>query len=157
MITRKLGKLLRGNATPFQLMAASILGTLIGFAPGIGQAPALYVILVTVLLIVDANLGLALLCAALGRVFALVSAPVCYSVGTFLPDGPTSGIARGIVNAPVLAWCGLEYYAVAGGQLLGLGHLSVAVGTTKKSQAAVTSMGFRMNVPHRSMDLVPST
>jgi uncharacterized protein (TIGR03546 family) len=120
MITRKLGKLLRGNATPFQLMAASILGTLIGFAPSVGQAPALYVILIAVLLIANANLGLALLCAGLGHILALVSAPLSYSLGTFLLDGPTSGIAHGVVNAPILAWCGLEYYVVAGGQLLGL-------------------------------------
>lgn len=120
MITRKLGKLLRGNATPFQLMAASILGTLLGFAPSFGQAPALYVILLALLLVANANLGLALMCVALGRLISLVAAPVSYSLGTFLLDGPTSGIAQGIVNAPVLAWCGFEYYAVAGGQLLGL-------------------------------------
>ena len=29
-------------------------------------------------------------------------------------------MARAVVNAPVLAWCGLEYYAVTGGLVIGL-------------------------------------
>jgi len=120
MITRKIGGLLRGKATPFQLMAACILGALLGFAPSPLQAPALYVLLVAVLLVVNANLGLALLTAGLARLLSFVAVPVSFEVGRFLLDGPTSGLAQSIVNAPILAWCGLEYYAVAGGQLIGL-------------------------------------
>ena len=33
MITRTIGRIARGNATPFQLFAACILGSLLGFAP----------------------------------------------------------------------------------------------------------------------------
>jgi uncharacterized protein (TIGR03546 family) len=120
MIIRKLGSILRGAATPFQLMSACLLGGLLGFAPGFIQAPALYALLVAGLLILNATLGVALLVAALGRILSLLVLPVSFEVGRFLLDGPASGLARAAVNAPVLAWCGLEYYAVAGGQVLGL-------------------------------------
>jgi len=120
MITRKLGGLLRGKATPFQLVAACVLGSLIGFAPGVAQAPALYVLLVAVLLVVNANIGLALLVAGGARLLSLAAVGVSFEIGRFLLDGPTAGLASAIVNAPVLAWCGFEIYAVAGGQLVGL-------------------------------------
>lgn len=127
MITRKLGKLVRGKATPFQLMAASILGALLGFAPGITQAPALYALLVGALLVVNANLGFALLVAAGTRLLSFACVAVSFQVGRFLLDGPVAGLAEAVVNAPVLAWCGLEYYAVAGGQVLGL-FVGIAIG-----------------------------
>jgi len=127
MITRKLGKILRGQATPFQLVAACVLGALLGFAPGFLQAPALYALLLAALLVTNANLGLALLSAGLMRLVALLALPVSFEIGRFLLDGPTSGLARAAVNAPILAWCGLERYAVAGGLPLGFA-LGLAVG-----------------------------
>jgi uncharacterized protein (TIGR03546 family) len=120
MLTRKIGKLLRGNATPFQIVAACVLGTLLGFAPGFGIAPALVLLWLALLLLVNANLGLALLAAGVGRLLALALVPVSFQVGRVLLDGPTSGLAHAIVNSPVLAWGGLDHYAVAGGQALGL-------------------------------------
>lgn len=119
MITRKLGALLRGKATPFQIVAACVLGAMLGFAPEVRQAPGLYALLVAALLIINANLGLALLVAGLAKLLSWIAAPVSFEVGQFLLDGPTTGLARTIVNAPIFAWCGLSYYTVAGGQALG--------------------------------------
>lgn len=127
IFTRKLGKLLRGKATPFQLVAACVLGALLGFAPPFVQAPALYLILVALLLVVNANIGLALLVAGVTRLASWLLVPVSFQIGRFLLDGPASGLARAIVNAPVLAWAGLQYYAVSGGLALGLG-LGVLLG-----------------------------
>ena len=59
MITKKIGKLLRGKATPAQMMLACLLGAVLGFAPGFGQAPGLMVILVLALIVFNANLPLA--------------------------------------------------------------------------------------------------
>ncbi len=120
MITRKLGALLRGKTTPFQIVAACILGALLGFAPSPTDAPALYVLLVAALLVVNANLGLALLVAGGAKLVSFAAAPISFRVGRFLLDGPTEALARKVVNAPVLAWCGLERYAVAGGLLIAL-------------------------------------
>jgi uncharacterized protein (TIGR03546 family) len=120
MITRQIGKILRGNATPFQLVAACVLGSLLGFAPGLTKAPALYVLLVAALLVVNANIGLTLLVAGLMKIVSLLVVPVSFKVGRFLLDGPTEGIAHAVVNAPILAWCGFERYVVAGGELIAL-------------------------------------
>jgi len=127
MITRKLGAILRGKATPFQLVAACVLGSLLGFGPPVTQAPGLYVLLVGLLLVVNANLGLTLMVAGVMRLASWLLIPVTYRLGLFLLDGPTSGLAGELVNAPVLAWCGLSYYVVAGGEALGLA-LGMALG-----------------------------
>lgn len=120
MLTRKLGSLLRGKATPFQIIAACVFGALLGFAPAPLKAPALYVLLIAGLLVVNANLGLALLVLAGTKLLSFVATPLSFQLGRLLLDGPTSGIAKSIVNAPILAWCGFDYYTVAGGQLIGL-------------------------------------
>lgn len=120
MLVRQIGKLLRGKATPFQLVAACVLGSQLGFAPAVAQAPALYLLLVGALLVVNANLGLALLVAGATTLLSWIAAPVSFALGRFLLDGPTSDLAHAVVNAPFLAWCGLHYYAVAGGQLLAI-------------------------------------
>ena len=138
MITRKLGSVLRGNATPFQLFAACVLGSLLGFAPAFLQAPALYGLLIGVLLVVNANIGLALLLAGVARILSWLAAPVSFQIGRFLLDGPTAGVARGVVNAPVLAWCGFQYYGVSGGMVLAL-----AFGCSTGWLAARGVNGFR--------------
>ena len=46
MITRKLGALMRGKATPFQIVAGCVLGAMLGFAPEVRQAPGLIALLV---------------------------------------------------------------------------------------------------------------
>jgi uncharacterized protein (TIGR03546 family) len=127
MITRKLGALLRGKATPFQIVTACVLGGMLGFAPEVRQAPGLYALLAAALLVVNANLGLALLVAGLAKLLSWIAAPLSFQIGQFLLDGPATGLARTIVNAPIFAWCGLSYYAVTGGQALGF-VLGLALG-----------------------------
>ncbi len=120
MVTRRIGKILRGKATPFQLFAACVLGALLGFAPGLVQGPATFVLLVAALLVVNANLGLALVIAALAKLLSYLVVPLSFRIGQFLLDGPTAGLFESLLNAPILAWSGLEYYAYAGGMVVGL-------------------------------------
>lgn len=127
MILRKLGSVLRGKATPFQIVAACVIGSLGGFAPGPSDALALDLLLVALLLVVNANIGLALLVAGGAKLLSLLLVPVSFALGRWLLDGPAEPVARAVVNAPVLAWCGFERYAVAGGQVLGLA-VGLAVG-----------------------------
>ncbi len=136
MVTRRIGKVLRGQATPFQLFAACVLGALLGFAPGLGQGPATFVLLVAALLVVNANLGLALVVAGLAQLAAYALAPLSFRIGRFLLDGPTAGLFESLLNAPVLAWSGLEYYAYAGGLPLGLLFGVVAGFATVRSVGA---------------------
>ncbi|MEM9381503.1 MAG: hypothetical protein AAGB93_16230 [Planctomycetota bacterium] len=127
MISRQIGSLFRGKATPFQIVTACVLGCLIGFAPGITTAPALYLFLTLALLVVNANFGVALFAAGLGRVLAWQLAPYSFEVGLYLLDGPTAEIADRLVGAPVLAWCALDRYVVTGGLVVGTG-VGVVIG-----------------------------
>jgi len=120
MITRKLGNILRGSATPFQIITASVLGSLIAFVPGFHQAPGLLILWIGLLVVVNANLFLAGLIGLGMKLLALLITPVSFGVGRFLLEGPTRGVFAGLVNGPVTAWFGLDYYVVTGGALLGL-------------------------------------
>ncbi|MFT5688446.1 MAG: hypothetical protein ACI8PQ_001285 [Planctomycetota bacterium] len=119
MITRSLGKIIRGRCTPYSLMTAAILGACLGFAPGFLEAPGLIVALVACLAIVNANLFVAGAVAIGTRLVALALQPVLFALGRLLLDGPTTGLFHKLMNAPVLAYFGLERYVTSGGLLLG--------------------------------------
>lgn len=129
MITRKIGSIVRGKATPFQIGAACVLGSMIGFAPGFAQAPGLIVALTLLLLVINANLLIAILVGVLAELISLAAMPVTFKVGQFFIDGPTQGLVKSAVNAPVLALFGFEYYVTTGGIVVGLafGILSAVV------------------------------
>ncbi len=120
MITRKVGKLLRGNATPVQLMLAAVLGSMLGFAPSFSTSAGLLVFLTLLLIILNANLFVAMMCGLLAKAMSLLLLPVTFMVGRVLLDGPTQPIFKAMINAPVLALFGLEYYVTTGGIVVGL-------------------------------------
>ena len=119
MLTRKIGTLIRGKATPFQIVAACVLGAMIGFVPGLAQGPGLLAALVLLLLVLNANLGLAALVGLGAKLVSLALMPVSFEVGRVLIDGPLQGLFRAMINAPVLALFGFEYYATVGGVVVG--------------------------------------
>lgn len=120
LITRKIGKLLRGKASPPQVMAACVLGSLIGFVPGFWQGPGLTLVLVFLLIVLNANLFLAALVGGAAKLLSLAVMPASFMVGRALLDGPLQGLFRWIVNTPGLALLGLEHYATTGGVVTGL-------------------------------------
>lgn len=119
MITRKIGKLLRGKATPMQFMFACVLGSLIGFMPGFMQAPGLMVVLILLLAVLNANLFLAATVGVLAKLVSLAIMPMTFMVGRVLLDGPTSGLFAMLINAPVTALMGFENYVATGGLVTG--------------------------------------
>lgn len=120
LITRKIGSLIRGNTTPFQIFAACVLGALIGFIPSMSHAPALMAFWILLLLLLNANIFLAGMVLLLSKLVLLVAMPLVFSVGRLLLEGPTQGLFKALINAPVTAYSGLDYYVVAGGQLVAL-------------------------------------
>ena len=120
IFTRKIGKLIRGNTTPFQVYAAALLGAFIGFTPGFDHSPGLIVFWSFLLLILNANLFLAGLVGLLSKLIFLLTIPVAFSIGRILIEGPTQGLFSALHNGPVTAYFGLDYYVVPGGQLLAL-------------------------------------
>jgi uncharacterized protein (TIGR03546 family) len=120
MFTRKLAKLLRGNATPAQIILACTLGVALGFMPGFAQAPGLIAFLILALIVSNANLALVALVAAPAKLLSLAMLPVTFTLGRAILDGPTQGLMKTMINAPVLALFGFEYYVTTGSLLLGV-------------------------------------
>ena len=116
LITRKIGSVLRGNATPFQVMLATTLGGLLGFIPGfflpgdLGggflQAPGLILALLCTVLVLNANLGVFGLATLVGKLLSILLLPLSYRLGVFLLDGPLQGVFRTLINGKVTAWFG---------------------------------------------------
>ncbi len=124
MIIRKIGKLLRGKATPFQIISATVIGGLLGAIPGFTQGPLLLVSLLFLLIILNANLFLGGLTLLLVKLISLLLLPVYFQIGMTMLEGGFNGVVTSFVNAPVTAWFGLEYYvmipSLLTGGLLGL-------------------------------------
>lgn len=133
MITRKLAKILRGTATPFQLYSAAILMSVVGFMPGFSQAWGTIVAILLLLIVLNANLVFGGFVGLTAKLASLLLLPVTFAVGRFLLDGPTQGLFQAMINAPVFALFGMEYYVTAGGYLMGtvfgvaFGYLSLRI------------------------------
>ncbi|MEX0654149.1 MAG: hypothetical protein WD151_08505 [Phycisphaeraceae bacterium] len=117
---RKLLKLVRGQITGFQVMVACMVGAALGFMPGLAQAPGLIVVLTLLLIVLNTPLVLAGVTGGVASLASLVLMPISYHLGRLLLDGPTQPLFKSLINAPVLALFGFEYYVTTGGLLLGL-------------------------------------
>lgn len=130
LITRKLGKILRGKATATQVLLAATFGGMLGFVPGFflpgdlgggfAQAPGLILALVFLVLVLNANLAVFGVVTLVAKLLSLPLLGASFAVGRILLDGPLQGVFAALVNAPVFAWFGLEHYATTGGLALGL-------------------------------------
>lgn len=117
---RKIGKFLRGNATPLQLISASVLGGLLGSFPGLAQGPLLFVLLLLLLVVLNANLLVAGLTLLLAKMVTLILLPILFKAGVVLLESPLGGLVAPLVNAPVTAWFGLDYYVMIPSLMTGL-------------------------------------
>lgn len=127
MITRTVGKVFRGEATAYQIIAASVLASVLGFMPSFSNAPGLVIAFTFLLIVLNANLALAALVLGFAKLLSLALMPVSFLIGRMLLDGPTKPLFAWMINSPVLAWFGFEYYATSGGLLLGI-VLGIVVG-----------------------------
>src|SRR5688572_4725418 len=98
MITRQIGKILRGKATPLQIMMAAILGAMLGFVPGWWEGPGLIIALTLLLIILNANLAVAAIVGLLAKLISYALLPVTFEAGRFLLDGPTQGFFKTLIN-----------------------------------------------------------
>ena len=116
---RKFLKTLVGKATPFQVLFACLLGSLLGFLPVSGGGGAAILLVLVLLLVLNANVFLAGLVATGTKLLSIALAPLSFELGVLLIEGPTRPIFGWLVNAPVTAWMGLDRYLAAGGLVLG--------------------------------------
>lgn len=120
MLSRTLGSVLRGKSTPTQITLACVLGSMLGFVPGFMNGPGLFITLALLLIVLNANLGVAALVAVAAKIVSLLIMPITFAVGRLLLDGPTQPLFKAMINAPVLALFGFEHYATTGGLIVGL-------------------------------------
>lgn len=140
-LIRKLGKLLRGKITPFQIIVGCVLGAMLGFMPGFSHAPGLIFALSFALLVINGNLLLAGLVGLVAKLLSLLLLPVAYYAGRALLDGPTEGLFQSLINAPVFALFGFENYVTTGGLLIGaLFGLAVGIAVARGITAFRTKM-----------------
>ena len=117
-LLRKIGKFVRGGVTPSQVFLGFLLGALIGMTPGVNLTLMIGILLVILL---NANGGMASLGFALGKVLCLTLAPVTFQIGyVLIHDVGLSGLFRAAGDTPVVALMDLHYYCVTGGLLVGL-------------------------------------
>lgn len=96
-----------------------------GSGGGFTQAPGLILFLITLALVLDANVAILGLTLLIGKLVSIPLLSVSYSVGeTLLGTGPDGGLLSGpfrwLINSPATAWFGFQYYSVTGGVALGL-------------------------------------
>ncbi|MDP6116034.1 MAG: DUF2062 domain-containing protein [Planctomycetota bacterium] len=120
MFLRKIGSIIRGDSTPFQIASACVIGAMLGFVPGILQAPGIALSLFLLLILLNANLPLSVLVGLVARLASLTLMPLSFAIGRSLLDGPLQGLFKAMINAPVLALFGFEYYVATGGLVCGL-------------------------------------
>src|SRR5688572_4012243 len=120
MITRQIGKIIRGKATPLQIMMAAILGSMLGFTPGFWEAPGLIVALTLLLIVLNANLGVAAMVGLVAKLVSYALMPISFEVGRVMLDGPTQGVFKAMINAPGTALMGFEHYLTTGAAAVGL-------------------------------------
>src|SRR5262245_60146966 len=120
MLLRHIGSMVRGHARPWQIMAATVLGALLGFTPGFSAAPGMAVALVALVLLLNVSVPAVVLTFGAAKLLSLLLLPVSFRIGIVLVDGPLQGLFRWLINTPVLALFGFERYATSGGLLLGL-------------------------------------
>ena len=120
LIIRKIGKTLRGQAKPYQIVSAAILGSLIGFAPPFGNAPLYLIGVILLLAILNANFFIATFTAGIAKLLALALMPLSFELGLILVDGPLQGLFKALINAPITALMGFDYYVTAGGTAIAL-------------------------------------
>ena len=106
--------------TPAQILLATVLGAMLGFVPGFMQGPGLFILLLLLLIVLNANFFIGAMVGGLAKLLSLVLMPVSFQIGRVLLDGPTQAVFKKAINTPVLALFGFEHYATTGGMALGL-------------------------------------
>jgi uncharacterized protein (TIGR03546 family) len=112
-IIRKIGQWLRGGAGTREIFIAAFLGFAVGMLPGINLTLGIGILL---LLILNANLGVALPMLAAGKLISLGLAPVTMQTGYYIIHNMgLEGTFKALATAPVTALMDLDVYCVAGG------------------------------------------
>ncbi len=117
---KKIMKTIFGNATPAQIFLACVFGSMLGFLPSFSHSPFMYTLLIFLILILRINLGFAVIVYIVTKILSFIIEPLSFHLGVGLLNGFTQPLFKSMINTPVLAYGGFEYYLLTGGLTLGL-------------------------------------
>jgi len=110
---RKFGKLVRGGAGSWHIVLGCVLGTIAGMTPGFNMTVVLAVL---VLVLLSANMGVAILGFLVGKVLCVTLAPVTFHIGfALIHQVGATELFRAASEVPVVALMNLHYYCLIGG------------------------------------------
>ncbi len=115
---KRLAKFIRGGPGPLPTFLSCLIGFLLGMNPSFNLT---WVLGLLVLIVLNTNIIMSVLCMVLGRLAAFALAPVTFEIGYFVIHGMgLEGLFTAAGDTPVLALMDLHYYCVVGGILVGL-------------------------------------
>ncbi len=110
---RKMGKFIRGGATPIQILLAAILGMMLGLVPGFNMT---HVLIILLLLVLNVSIGIALTCFLVAKALLLLLLPLTVHLENLaIVHTPLAWLFRWAGDTPVLALMRLEQPGVSGG------------------------------------------
>ena len=113
-IFNKIKSTIFSKITPDQLLLTAVLAFVFGFIPGIAYSPLLFIGVLFLVIILRINIGVFVFIALIAKALSYILQGVSFAVGTFLLDGFTQPLFKNLVNTPVVAYVGFDYYLVTG-------------------------------------------
>lgn len=147
---KKLLKIIFGQATPFQLFLGCLLGFILGFIPGFSYAPFLMMLAIFFVIIFNVNIGFVVITYIISKIISFLIEGISFYVGCWLLDGPLQFIFKWLINTPVFAYLGFDYYLVAGGFVIAvilgiiIGLIVVCLFKTVRNKMAVIQTNSEM-------------
>ena len=117
---KKILKIIFGNATPVQLLLACLFASMLGFTPSFSHAPFIFLLLIFLILVLRVNLGFTIIVYIIAKILSYILEPLSFHLGVCLLNGFTQPIFISLINTPILAFSGFEYYLVTGGLAVGI-------------------------------------
>ncbi|APC91942.1 MULTISPECIES: TIGR03546 family protein [Francisella] len=119
-IFNKIKATIFSKITPGQLLLTSVLAFVFGFIPGITYSPLLFIGVLVLVIILRINIGVFVLIALIAKALSYILQGLSFAVGTFLLDGFTQPLFKTLVNTPVVAYAGFDYYLVTGALIVAI-------------------------------------
>ena len=117
---KKIIKIIFGRPTPMQLFLGCLLGSILGFVPGFSYAPLLIILSIFLIIILSVNIGFVVIISLITKMLSFGIEPISFHLGIFLLEGFTQPLFKFMINTPVLAYVGFDYYLVTGSFVIAL-------------------------------------
>ncbi|MDE4982309.1 TIGR03546 family protein, partial [Francisella tularensis subsp. holarctica] len=84
------------------------------FVPGISYSPLLFIGVLFLVIILRIYIGVFVFIAIIAKELSYILQGISFAVGTFLLYGFTQPLFKTLLNTPVVAYAGFDYYLVTG-------------------------------------------